>query len=59
MLVGVECRRYEQAAKRVLLFLNSSYTQKSDELVDIDIKNFDMFDLTPVLTGWAFWGSSI
>ena len=37
-------------------FLNSSYTQKSDELVDIDIKNFDMFDLTPVLTGWAFWG---
>jgi hypothetical protein len=37
-------------------FLNSSYTQKSDELVDIDIKNFDMFDMTPVLTGWAFWG---
>ena len=53
MLVGVECRRYEQAAKRVLLFLNSSYTQKSDELEQIEIKDAAMFDLTPVLTGFA------
>jgi len=39
-------------------FLNSSYTQKSDELVHIDIKDFDMFDLTPVLAGFAFWSST-